>query len=84
MSGWLTSFLDIVLKTGAVAMVANEIRGLILAMPVIYGIYEAGGALTAVWIGLCSLGGIALSVIVPILVSRKIRKRWLRRQPSVA
>lgn len=78
MLGPFTSFVDFLLKAGAVAMIVNEIRGLILALPVVYGIYQAGGALTAIWIGLCSLGGIAMSVIVPVFVSRRLRKRWER------
>ncbi len=79
MLGPFTSFVDFLLKAGSLALIANEIRGLILAAPVIYGIYQAGGALTAIWLGICSLGGIAISVIAPIFVARKIRKRWARR-----
>ena len=55
------------------AILANEIRGLILAAPVIYGLWLSGGTLMAWWIALCSLGGIALSVIVPAWLLRKVR-----------
>ncbi len=60
------------LKIGAVAFVLNEIRGLVLAAPVIYGLYLSGGTPMAIWIAACSLGGIALSVIVPMIAVKKI------------
>ena len=69
----LSEALGMLLKCGAILLVFNEIRGLVLAAPVIYGIYQAGGSLMAIWIGLCSLGGIALSVIVPLLAAKKLR-----------
>jgi hypothetical protein len=69
----LSAVLGMLLKGGAVLLVFNEIRGLVLAAPVIYGIYQAGGSLMAIWIGVCSLGGIALSVIVPLLAAKKLR-----------
>ena len=59
---------------GAIGIAANEIRGLILAAPVIYGLWLSGGTLMAWWIAICSLGGIALSVIVPVWLYRKWRK----------
>ena len=59
-------------KTGIALLVINEVRGLILAVPILYGMYEAGGTIMAMWVGICSLGGIALSVIVPIFVARKL------------
>ena len=60
-------------KLGIVAFVANEVRGFILAAPVIYGMYAAGGTWMALWLGFCSLAGIALSVVVPLFVARKFR-----------
>ena len=65
--------LKVALSLGALAILANEIRGLILAAPVIYGLWLSGGTLMAWWIALCSLGGIALSVIVPAWLLRKVR-----------
>lgn len=70
----LSTFLSAFLKLGVFAVIFNEVRGMILAVPVLYGIYEAGGTLMAVWIGICSLAGIALSVILPIIAARKIQK----------
>ena len=69
----LSAALGMLLKCGAVLLLINEIRGLILAGPVLYGIYQAGGSLMAIWIGFCSLAGIALSVIVPWFAAKKLR-----------
>ena len=79
-----SSLLEMLLKLGAIAMVANEIRGLVLAGPVFYGIYQAGGTLTAIWLGVSSLGGIALSVIVPIFVARKLKRHVAKRTVAEA
>jgi hypothetical protein len=74
MSGGLPLFLTWFLKAGAVLFLFNEVRGLVLAAPVLYGIYQAGGSLMAIWIGFCSLGGIALSVIVPLFAAGRLKK----------
>lgn len=63
----------LLLKAGVGLLVANEIRGLILAGPVLYAMYAAGGTLMAIWIGVCSLAGIALSIIGPLFVGRKLK-----------
>ena len=63
----------LLVKAGIGLLVANEVRGLILAGPVIYGMYEAGGTAMAVWLGFCSLAGIALSVVGPLFVARKFK-----------
>ena len=44
----------VLLKAGVGLLVANEIRGLILAGPVLYAMYAAGGTLMAIWIGTVS------------------------------
>ena len=59
-------------QAGVALLVANEIRGLVLTIPVFYAMYQAGGTLMAVWLGFCSLAGIALSVVVPIFLARKM------------
>jgi hypothetical protein len=63
----------LLVKAGIAALVANEVRGLILAGPVLYAMYEAGGTAMAIWLGFCSLAGIAISVIVPLFVARKLK-----------
>lgn len=75
MSQYLATLADLLMKSVIVAFAANEVRGLILAGPVLYGMYQAGGTLLAIWLGFCSLGGIALSVLVPIFVERRFRLR---------
>ena len=63
----------LLVKAGLAALVANEVRGLILAGPVLYGLYEAGGTAIATWLAFCSLAGIAISVFVPLFVARKFK-----------
>ncbi len=63
----------LLLKVGIVALVANEVRGFILAAPVLYGMYLSGGTLMALWLGFCSLAVIALSVAAPVFVARKFK-----------
>lgn len=63
----------LLVKAGLGVLVANEVRGFILAGPVLYGMYEAGGTAMAIWLAFCSLAGIALSVVGPLFVARKFK-----------
>lgn len=63
----------LLVKAGLGLLVANEVRGLILAGPVLYAMYEAGGTAMAIWVGFCSLAGIALSVFAPLFLARKLK-----------
>lgn len=74
MSGSLSLFVAWSLKAGAVLLLFNEVRGLVLAAPILYGIYQTGGSLMAIWIGFCSLAGIALSVILPLLAAGRLQR----------
>ena len=67
------TILRLLVKAGLAALVVNEVRGLILAGPVLYGLYEAGGTAMAVWVAFCSLAGIAVSVFAPLFVARKFK-----------
>lgn len=78
MTGLLSTLLSSLLKIGAVAMLLNEVRGLILAAPVMYGMYEAGGSLMAIWLGVSSLAGIALSVVVPMVALKRVQGKIAR------
>ena len=69
----LSTVAGLLLKAGFVLLVANEVRGLILAAPVLYAMYEAGGTLMALWIGFCSLAGIGLSVVGPLLIAKRFK-----------
>lgn len=73
MNDAVTTLAAVLLKAGVGLLVANEIRGLALAGPVLYAMYAAGGTLMAIWIAACSLAGIALSIIGPLFVGRKLR-----------
>lgn len=68
----LSTFAALLLKSAVVLLVANEVRGLVLAVPILYVMWNSGGTLMALWIGFCSLAGIALSVVVPIFVAKKL------------
>jgi len=60
--------IDIFAKSALALIAMNELRGLILAVPILYAMYQAGGTLMAIWLGMCSLGGIALSVAAPVFL----------------
>ncbi|UOR15222.1 hypothetical protein [Qipengyuania aquimaris] len=81
MSATFHLILSYLLKVGAVAMVFNEVRGLVLAAPVLYGMYTSGGTGMAIWLGICALGGIALSVIVPLFAYKKLDKFMKSKAP---
>jgi hypothetical protein len=63
----------LLVKAGLATLVANEVRGIILAGPVLWGMYQAGGTAMAIWLGFCSLAGIAISVFAPWFVARKLK-----------
>jgi hypothetical protein len=68
-------FLRRLAKFGVALLVLNEIRGLILAAPVLYAAWLSGGELMALWLAFCSLAGIALSVVVPVWIGRRLIPR---------
>lgn len=73
MAELFSTLAGLLVKAGIVALVVNEIRGFVLAAPVLYGMYHAGGSVMALWLGFCSLAGIALSVVAPLFVARKLK-----------
>ena len=73
MSASLSTLVGLSVKAGLALLLANEVRGFALAAPVLYGMYEAGGTAMAIWLGLCSLAGVALSVVGPLFVARKFK-----------
>ena len=73
MSASISTLLGLLAKAGLALLLANEVRGVAVAAPVLYGMYEAGGTAMAVWLGICSLAGIALTVIAPLLVARRFK-----------
>ena len=73
MSHFFSSLGALLLKVGVVAFLVNEIRGIILAGPVLYAMYRSGGTWMALWLGVCTLAGIAISVVVPLFVAEKLK-----------
>ena len=73
MAGLTSAFTSALVQLGIAALIANEVRGFILAAPVLYAMYEAGGTWTALWLGFCALAGTALSVVAPVVVARKLK-----------
>ena len=73
MAELVSTLTALLVKVGIVALVANEVRGFILAAPVLYGMYQAGGTMMAVWLGFCSLAGITISVVAPYFVAKKLK-----------
>lgn len=58
-----------------VGTVLNEVRGAVMAGPVMVAMYRHGGAGMGLLLGVCTLLGIAASVAVPLLVARYIRRK---------
>jgi hypothetical protein len=73
MVGLVSALTRLLLKVGLVAFVANEVRGVILAGPVLFAMYEAGGTWMAMWLGFCALAGIAISVVAPVWIARRLK-----------
>jgi hypothetical protein len=65
------------------AYVLNEIRGAILAVPVLLAMYETGGNWMAIWLGICSLAGILLSIVAPSFALHLVKRRWAAK-PALA
>jgi hypothetical protein len=70
---FISTLLGVFVKAGITVLVANEVRGLALAGPVFYGMYQAGGTAMALWIGFCSLMGIAISVVAPLWLVKRLK-----------
>ena len=71
MSESLSMLSALLVKAGIAALLFNEVRGFVLAAPVLYGMYVAGGTGMALWLGFCSLAGLALSVLAPLFLARR-------------
>lgn len=73
MSDSLGALTRLALKSVVLLLITNEVRGLVLAGPVLFAMYQAGGTLMAIWLGFCSLAGIALSIVVPLMLAKKVK-----------
>ena len=65
-------------KVGWLIIAANEIRGLVMAVPVFYSLWLSGGTWMAIYLAACSLAGIAVTVAVPWFVMRRLASRTAR------
>ena len=63
------------LQVAALLLVLNEIRGVIMSLPVLYGMMQLGGDTWALVMAISYLIGLAISVWVPIRVYRKLKAR---------
>ena len=75
MSG-ISPWLSIAGMIAVMAQLINEVRGAVMAVPVLWAMYHAGGPWMAVWVAFCSLAGIAISVLAPWLAVRFVQRRW--------
>ena len=78
MTAELSSLLGHLLRAGGVLLILNEIRGLVMAGPVLWALIQAGGTLAAIYTAVCSLLGIVASVLVPLFGLRKLERLRLR------
>jgi hypothetical protein len=61
-------------KAGLALVILWEVRGAILAAPVLYGLWLSGGTLMAIWLAICTLAGIAITTVAPVLVLRRLAR----------
>lgn len=83
MTAELSSLLAHLLRAGGALLILNEIRGLVMAGPVLWALVQAGGTLAAIYAAVCSLLGIAVSVIVPLFGLRKLERMRQRATAAV-
>jgi len=79
MSELISTITGLAVKGGIAVLLANEVRGFILAAPVLYGMYAAGGTAMAIWLGFCSLAGIMIS-ITPLFVAKRLNLLPIRKR----
>lgn len=58
-----------------VGWAVRNVIGLIAIVPIFAELIRQGGTLMAIWIGVCSLAGVALNIALPALAYRKIKAR---------
>ena len=71
----MASVKSILAKFAAVALIANEVRGFVIAAPVMLMLLHSVGTLMAIWLAFCSMVSIMISVIVPIIVAKRMARR---------
>ena len=71
----MASVKSILAKFAAVALIANEVRSFVIAAPIMLMLWHSGGTLMAIWLVFCSMVSIMISVIVPIIVAKRMATR---------
>lgn len=71
----MASVKSILAKFAAVALIANEVRSFVIAAPVMLMLLHSVGTLMAIWLVFCSMVSIMISVIVPIIVAKRMATR---------
>lgn len=72
-----------IVRGGIAALLINEVRGLMMAGPVLYALWLGGGIYASVMTALFALACIALSVLIPWWAVRWFLKR-AKRTPAEA
>ncbi|MXO61871.1 hypothetical protein [Qipengyuania oceanensis] len=75
----LSAISAFLLKFGAVLLILNEIRGFVMAAPIVWSLYQHGGSAMTWFITMCMLAGIAFSVIVPLMLAAWAKEKLARR-----
>lgn len=73
------SVLSLIVKGGILAVVINEVRGLVMAAPALWIAVEKGYGL---WVVICIIGGIALSILIPHFAIIRIVRWYNNRQET--
>lgn len=73
MPQFFSTLTGLLLKVGVIALLVNEVRGVLLAGPVLYAMYRTGGTGMTLWLGFCGLVGIGLSVAAPLVLAKKLK-----------
>ena len=71
----MASVKSILAKFLSVALIANEVRGFVIAAPVMLMLLHRGGTLMAIWLVFYSMVSIIISVIVSIIVAKRMARR---------
>jgi hypothetical protein len=69
---------DLAARLFILGWAVRNVIGLIAVVPIFAELIRQGGTLMAIWIGVCSLAGVALNIALPTLAYRKIRARLAR------
>lgn len=65
-----------ILRFGQVATILNEIRGIVVGAPMLYALWLSTDSLfMKVWISISMVLGLALSVIIPNAIIKRVKEK---------